>query len=86
MRIKQVTAVTVLWNMRDVLTSLNIVFPPGNAIFAIAYAARDEKNRFPSVPATDVNTVLNMYLEKGTRVPLIRVNRSWKFLKVGLDT
>ena len=32
------------------------------------------------------NTVLNMYLEKGTKFPLINVNRSVKLLGVGRET
>ena len=35
-RIKLVTPVTVWWNISDVLTVLNIAFPPGNLILAIA--------------------------------------------------
>ena len=63
---KLVIVVTVEWNMRDVLTIVNIPFAPGNFIFARAYAASEEKKRLPVVPATEVNTVLKMYLEKAT--------------------
>ena len=73
---KLVTAVTVWWNIREVLTVLNIILPPGNLILAIAYAAREERKRLPNVPITEVNTVLNMYLEKGTHEVFIKRNKS----------
>ena len=58
-------------------------FLPGNGIFAIAYAAKDENKRFPNVPMAVINTVLNMYLENGTQESLKSVNKSPKFLPVG---
>ena len=58
--IKEVIAVTVEWNISDVLTVLNIHLPPGNLIFAMAYAASEEKNRLPTVPVMEVKTVLKM--------------------------
>jgi hypothetical protein len=56
----EVVAVTVEWNIREVLTVLNITLPPGNLIFAMAYAAIEERNRLPVVPTTATNTVLKM--------------------------
>ena len=46
----------------------------------------DASRRCPKVPATDTSTVLKMYREKGTHEMFIRVNRSRKFLSVGLVT
>ena len=83
---KLVIPVTVEWNIREVLTVLNIPFPPGNLIFAIAYAAKEEKNRLPVVPITDTNTVLKMYLEKGTQEVFIKTNKSVKLESVGFTT
>ena len=42
--------------------------------------------RCPNVPATVMNTVLNMYLENGTHDSDIITNTSWKFFNVGLRT
>ena len=57
--------------MRDILIVLNIHFLPGKWIFEKAYAAIDERKRFPTVPVTETRTVLNMYLEKGTHETFI---------------
>ena len=72
--INEVIAVTVALNISESCTIENIVFPPGNFIFAIVYAARDAINKWPNVPATDVNTVLKIYLEKGTQEIFISEN------------
>ena len=41
---------------------------------------------WPKVPTTEINTVLNMYLEKGTHELLRLEKRSAKFLSVGFAT
>ena len=65
---------------------LNKNFLPGNLIFARAYAAKDENITLPNVPQVEMNTVLNMYLEKGTQEVDISEKRSEKFFTVGLTT
>jgi hypothetical protein len=84
--IKEVIAVTVEWNISEVCTVLNINFPPGNLIFASVYAAKEAINRCPNVPITEVNTVLNIYLEKGTQDIFISENSDEKFSNVGFCT
>jgi hypothetical protein len=79
-------AVTVAVNIRDDLISLKIPLLPGKGIFESAYAASDEKNKFPNTPAAVMNTVLKMYLEKGTQESLRSLNKLPKFPSVGLAT
>ena len=40
----------------------------------------------PAVPTTEIKAVLNMYREKGTQESPINLNKSVKFLNVGLTT
>ena len=58
--IKLTMDATVVWNIRDIFTSRNIILPPGNLIFEIAYAASEPNTRLPNVPTTEISTVLNM--------------------------
>jgi hypothetical protein len=79
-------AVTVEVNISDFCINQNMPFLPGKGILASAYAAIDEKNKLPNVPAAVINTVLNMYLENGTHDVLSKLNKSPKFFVVGFDT
>ena len=76
-------AVTVEVNIRDFCINQNMPFLPGKGIFETAYAASELNSKLPNVPAAVINTVLNMYLEKGTQESLKSVKRSPKFLPVG---
>ena len=79
-------AVTVAVNIRDDLMVLKIPFLPGKGIFERAYAASEEKNKFPNTPAAVINTVLKMYLEKGTQDSPRSLNKLPKLQKVGFCT
>ena len=62
---------------------LKNVFEPGNSYFAITKAPMDAIIRCPAVPTTVINTVLNMYLEKGTHDFPMVTNKSEKLSSVG---
>ena len=47
-------------NIKDERIVLKMNLPPGNLIFANAYAHIDAINKWPKVPITVVNTVLKM--------------------------
>jgi len=65
---------------------LDIDFDPGNTYFASGNAAIEPMMTLLTVPAAVRNTVLNKYLDIGIQELPIMMNKSWKFVSVGLCT
>ena len=63
-----------------------IALLPGNLHFASANAAQQQTNKLQTQITIVVNTLLKTYLENGTHMLAATLNKSEKFLVVGLST
>ena len=84
--IKLGIVVTAALNIKEVCTTRKNILEPGNLYFEIGYAHIEAMIIIPAVPTAVINAVLNIYLLNGTQELDIKVNKSLKFLRVGLFT